>query len=151
MYRYLFLYSLCFCKCLLYDVLLYGFSFTENSSDICFCTIYVSINDVLFCLFYFSVNDGQTPAPQYRGLRNAMATIFRQEGARGLYRGVTPNIWGSGSAWGFYFLLYVPFVTFIVCFYDSCTKYWSQTERLQGSFTHLPAITTLAKTIVSKH
>lgn len=61
----------------------------------------------------FAVNDGQTPAPQYRGLRNAMATIFRQEGARGLYRGVTPNVWGSGSAWGFYFLFYNTIKTWI--------------------------------------
>ena len=63
---------------------------------------------VQYNLISFAVNDGQTPAPQYQGLRNAMATIFRQEGARGLYRGVTPNAWGSGSAWGFYFFLYVP-------------------------------------------
>lgn len=62
----------------------------------------------------FAVNDGQTPtAPQYHGLRNAMATIFRQEGARGLYRGVTPNVWGSGSAWGFYFLFYNTIKTWI--------------------------------------
>lgn len=55
---------------------------------------------------FFLVNDGQTnTTPQYKGLRNAVSTIFQQEGARGLYRGVTPNIWGSGSAWGFYFLL----------------------------------------------
>jgi hypothetical protein len=79
-------------------------------------------NYLLFCLVYFSVNDGQTPAPQYRGLRNAVATIFQQEGARGLYRGVTPNIWGSGSAWGFYFLLYVPLITFIECFLENYTK-----------------------------
>lgn len=69
---------------------------------------------VLYNLISFAVNDGQTPAPQYRGLRNAMATIFRQEGARGLYRGVTPNVWGSGSAWGFYFLLYVPSTKFFL-------------------------------------
>ncbi|PSN44292.1 Mitochondrial folate transporter/carrier [Blattella germanica] len=61
----------------------------------------------------FAVNDGQTPTPQYQGLRSAMATIFRQEGARGLYRGVTPNVWGSGSAWGFYFLFYNTIKTWI--------------------------------------
>lgn len=54
-------------------------------------------------------NDGRTVAPQYRGLSSAFTTIFRQEGFRGLYKGVTPNAWGSGSAWGFYFLLYVIF------------------------------------------
>lgn len=51
------------------------------------------------------MNDGRTSAPQYRGLTSAFITIFRQEGVRGLYKGVTPNIWGSGSAWGFYFML----------------------------------------------
>lgn len=54
----------------------------------------------------FAVNDGRTAAPQYRGVSSAFATIFRQEGLRGLYKGVTPNAWGSGSAWGFYFLFY---------------------------------------------
>jgi hypothetical protein len=77
--------------------------------------LFLLLSLILNHLIYFAVNDGQTPAPQYQGLRNAMATIFRQEGARGLYRGVTPNVWGSGSAWGFYFLLYVPSVTFIFC------------------------------------
>lgn len=52
-----------------------------------------------------TANDGRTVAPQYRGLGSAFSTIFRQEGLRGLYKGVTPNAWGSGSAWGFYFLL----------------------------------------------
>lgn len=52
-----------------------------------------------------TVNDGRSTVPQYRGLTNAVVTIFRQEGLRGLYKGVTPNIWGSGSAWGFYFML----------------------------------------------
>lgn len=54
----------------------------------------------------FAVNDGRVAAPQYRGLSSAFVTIFRQEGLKGLYKGVTPNAWGSGSAWGFYFLFY---------------------------------------------
>lgn len=54
------------------------------------------------------MNDGRTAkSPQYRGLISAFLTIARQEGVRGLYKGVTPNVCGSGSAWGFYFLLYV--------------------------------------------
>lgn len=40
------------------------------------------------------------------GISNAFATIWRQEGLIGLYRGVTPNIWGAGSSWGLYFLFY---------------------------------------------
>ncbi|XP_063220382.1 solute carrier family 25 member 32 [Bacillus rossius redtenbacheri] len=62
----------------------------------------------------FAVNDGQTAAaPQYLGLRNAVSTIVREEGARGLYRGVAPNVWGSGCAWGIYFLFYNTIKTWI--------------------------------------
>lgn len=51
------------------------------------------------------VNDGRSSIPQYSGIRNALLTIYQQEGVRGLYRGVIPNVWGSGTAWGLYFLL----------------------------------------------
>ncbi|KAH8411057.1 hypothetical protein KR222_011281, partial [Zaprionus bogoriensis] len=62
----------------------------------------------------FAVNDGRTAAvPQYRGLGSAFATIFRQEGFRGLYKGVTPNVWGSGSSWGLYFLFYNTIKTYV--------------------------------------
>ncbi|XP_011693116.1 PREDICTED: mitochondrial folate transporter/carrier [Wasmannia auropunctata] len=55
----------------------------------------------------FAVNDGHTKAaPRYNGLRNAIAQIVKTEGLRGLYRGVTPNVLGSGSSWGFYFFFY---------------------------------------------
>lgn len=62
----------------------------------------------------FAVNDGRTTAaPKYRSLTSAFVTIFRQEGLRGLYKGVTPNVWGSGSAWGFYFMFYNTIKTWI--------------------------------------
>ncbi|KAF6212756.1 hypothetical protein GE061_010464 [Apolygus lucorum] len=61
----------------------------------------------------FAVSDGRSPTPQYHGLRNAVSTIFREEGLRGLYKGVTPNVWGSGSAWGFYFLFYNSIKTWV--------------------------------------
>uniref|UniRef100_A0A0N7ZAG6 Solute carrier family 25 member 32 n=1 Tax=Scylla olivacea TaxID=85551 RepID=A0A0N7ZAG6_SCYOL len=55
----------------------------------------------------FAVSDGAASAkPHYTGLTQAVGQIFRHEGIRGLYRGVTPNVWGAGSAWGFYFLFY---------------------------------------------
>ncbi|XP_034253799.1 mitochondrial folate transporter/carrier [Thrips palmi] len=55
----------------------------------------------------FAVNDGRSVTiPQYHGIRNALVTIYKQEGLRGLYRGVVPNVWGSGTAWGLYFLFY---------------------------------------------
>lgn len=62
----------------------------------------------------FAVNDGRTlAAPQYKGLTSAFITILRQEGVRGLYKGVTPNVWGSGTAWGFYFTFYNSIKSFI--------------------------------------
>lgn len=54
----------------------------------------------------FAVNDGSVAArPQYHGLTSAVSMILKEEGYKGLYRGVTPNCWGAGAAWGFYFLL----------------------------------------------
>ena len=56
---------------------------------------------------FISVNEGlsvATQRPQYTGLLNAAGTIFRQSGVRGLYQGVTPNVWGAGASWGLYFL-----------------------------------------------
>ena len=43
--------------------------------------------------------------PHYKASR-IRYYIPRSEGMRGLYRGVTPNTVGAGSAWGFYFLFY---------------------------------------------
>eukprot|EP00092_Neocalanus_flemingeri_P001434 GFUD01001532.1.p1 GENE.GFUD01001532.1~~GFUD01001532.1.p1 ORF type:complete len:335 (-),score=61.42 GFUD01001532.1:209-1213(-) len=56
----------------------------------------------------FAVNDGQwklspSTRPSYR---SAVASIIKSEGVQGLYQGVTPNILGAGSAWGFYFFFY---------------------------------------------
>lgn len=55
----------------------------------------------------FAVHDGRSVAlPKYGGIWHALTTIGKQEGLRGLYRGVTPNLWGSGTAWGLYFFFY---------------------------------------------
>jgi solute carrier family 25 folate transporter 32 len=52
------------------------------------------------------VDDGKfSERPKYSNLANAFTTICRKEGVRGLYKGVTPNVAGAGTAWGFYFLL----------------------------------------------
>lgn len=66
-----------------------------------------SINIYLnYFYFVIIVNDGQkNTLPQYSGLRNAITQIVKTEGWRGLYRGVAPNVLGSGSSWGFYFFL----------------------------------------------
>lgn len=54
----------------------------------------------------FAVSDGSAKIPQYNSLTNAFCTILKQEGVKGLYKGVAPNVWGSGSGWGCYFLFY---------------------------------------------
>uniref|UniRef100_A0A8C4XFD6 Solute carrier family 25 member 32 n=1 Tax=Erpetoichthys calabaricus TaxID=27687 RepID=A0A8C4XFD6_ERPCA len=52
------------------------------------------------------VSDGLDLRPKYNGILHCMRTIWRQEGLRGLYQGVTPNIWGAGASWGLYFFFY---------------------------------------------
>lgn len=54
----------------------------------------------------FIVSDGHSRVgPQYKSLKSAVMQIVKTEGVRGLYRGVTPNVLGSGGAWGCYFFL----------------------------------------------
>jgi solute carrier family 25 folate transporter 32 len=40
------------------------------------------------------------------GVRHALAQIVRNEGIAGLYRGLSPNLVGSGVSWGCYFFTY---------------------------------------------
>lgn len=55
----------------------------------------------------FAVADGQPSLKKnYRNISNALVTIVKEEGFRGLYKGVTPNCLGAGTAWGLYFLFY---------------------------------------------
>lgn len=55
----------------------------------------------------FAVNDGKShKTPGYTGIVNAFTTIYKQEGVFGLYRGVTPNLWGAATSWGLYFFFY---------------------------------------------
>lgn len=55
----------------------------------------------------FAVDDGKTvTTPKYMSIAGGLRSIYKQEGARGLYRGVTPNLIGSGSSWGLYFFFY---------------------------------------------
>lgn len=57
----------------------------------------------------FSVSDGMASRPQYRSIWHCATEVFKADGVRGLYRGVTPNIVGNGLAWGFYFFYYNTF------------------------------------------
>ena len=44
--------------------------------------------------------------PIYRGLVDAFQSIYKSDGVRGLYGGVTPSLVGTSSAWGLYFLVF---------------------------------------------
>uniref|UniRef100_UPI00358FB275 solute carrier family 25 member 32 isoform X2 n=1 Tax=Myxine glutinosa TaxID=7769 RepID=UPI00358FB275 len=52
------------------------------------------------------VSDGLSSRPMYRGFVHCLGSIWRQQGLRGLYQGVTPNVCGSGASWGLYFFFY---------------------------------------------
>lgn len=54
-----------------------------------------------------AVSDGLELRPKYNSIVHCMKSVWQQEGLRGLYQGVTPNIWGAGASWGLYFFLYV--------------------------------------------
>ncbi|KAL2084350.1 hypothetical protein ACEWY4_019868 [Coilia grayii] len=54
----------------------------------------------------FAVSDGLQVRPKYSGIMNCMKSVWHQEGIRGLYQGVTPNVWGAGASWGLYFFFY---------------------------------------------
>ncbi|KPP64723.1 Mitochondrial folate transporter/carrier-like, partial [Scleropages formosus] len=53
-----------------------------------------------------AVSDGLDVRPRYNGMIHCMRSVWRHEGLRGLYRGVTPNVWGAGASWGLYFFFY---------------------------------------------
>lgn len=59
----------------------------------------------------FQVNEGahtvgHVDRPEYRGIIHAFRSIQKSSGFSGLYQGVKPNVLGSASAWGFYFMFY---------------------------------------------
>jgi len=64
----------------------------------------------------FAVNEGNmTTRPQYRSYLQAAQTIVRQSGRfTSLYQGVGPNLIGSTTAWGTYFLVYNSLKDFMV-------------------------------------
>ena len=54
----------------------------------------------------FAVDNGTVGKPHYNSVGQAVSTILRSEGVRGLYRGVASNTLTAGTAWGSYFLFY---------------------------------------------
>ncbi|XP_034029650.1 mitochondrial folate transporter/carrier-like [Thalassophryne amazonica] len=54
----------------------------------------------------FAVSDGMEFRPKYSGVLHCMKSVWKQDGLRGLYQGVTPNVWGAGASWGLYFFFY---------------------------------------------
>ncbi|XP_056650079.1 mitochondrial folate transporter/carrier-like isoform X1 [Monodelphis domestica] len=71
----------------------------------------------------FAVSDGLRVRPKYRGIAHCLHTIWKQDGVRGLYQGLTPNVWGAGLSWGLYF-----------CFYNAIKSYKSEgrTDQLKA-------------------
>ncbi|KAB1201944.1 Folate transporter 1, chloroplastic [Morella rubra] len=57
--------------------------------------------------FGFAVNDGRVSnLPTYKNTPQAIFTIARLEGLRGLYAGFAPAVVGSSVSWGLYFYFY---------------------------------------------
>ncbi|XP_039167341.1 folate transporter 1, chloroplastic isoform X3 [Eucalyptus grandis] len=55
----------------------------------------------------FQANDGRVAyLPTYRNTAQALFTIARSEGLRGLYAGFLPAVLGSSLSWGLYFFFY---------------------------------------------
>jgi solute carrier family 25 folate transporter 32 len=52
------------------------------------------------------VQDGTRGTQEYTGLRNAFTTIYRTDGIKGFYRGMSANLAGAGVSWGAYFFMY---------------------------------------------
>lgn len=71
---------------------------------LCWIQICFFVYKGLFCPFNV-VSDGLDLRPKYSGIMHCMKSVWQQEGLRGLYQGVTPNIWGAGASWGLYFFL----------------------------------------------
>ena len=69
-------------------------------------------------------------------LTNNKCFFYRTEGMSGLYRGVTPNTVGAGSAWGFYFLFYqtIKVSEYCVLLCTQCTHPSSNLYPFDGIF-----------------
>lgn len=58
----------------------------------------------------FAVNDGSNLIKhKYTGIGNALRVIYKTNGIRGFYQGVSPNLIGSGISWGMFLYLYEKF------------------------------------------
>ncbi|KAE9416254.1 hypothetical protein Angca_003572, partial [Angiostrongylus cantonensis] len=57
----------------------------------------------------YSANEGGVFRPQYKSYIDATKCIFRAEGVRGLYQGLTPNMVGAALSWGLYMEWYKRF------------------------------------------
>ena len=53
-----------------------------------------------------AVQHSRPEGRRYQSLTSAVSTILKEEGASGLYRGLSPNLIGNGLAWGLYFFSY---------------------------------------------
>jgi len=54
----------------------------------------------------FSVGDGHVVRPKYTSIVDLCQSVYKKQGVRGLYTGVSPSVIGAGLSWGLYFLFY---------------------------------------------
>ena len=52
-------------------------------------------------------------ASKGNGIVGSLKAIIRNDGLLGLYRGLSPNLLGNASSWGFYFLWQAFFHAFV--------------------------------------
>ncbi|KAK4760835.1 hypothetical protein SAY87_005728 [Trapa incisa] len=72
----------------------------------------------------FQANDGRVlNLPTYKNTAQALFTIARSEGLRGLYAGFHPSLLGSTVSWGFIFLFDMS-----ICSYDRAKERYSQNK-----------------------
>jgi len=71
-----------------------------------------------------AVNDGDPKRPKYGNQMSIVRSVIKNEGARSLWRGVSPSIVGAGLSWGLYFPIYEHFKRQLQAHYgDSVPQY----------------------------
>jgi len=68
----------------------------------------------------FQVDTGARAGGIGNQIFHALRDVQRQQGWRGLYRGISPNIAGNASSWGLYFFLFVFISLYSQAFWCDC-------------------------------
>ncbi|MBZ3874096.1 Mitochondrial folate transporter/carrier [Sciurus carolinensis] len=91
----------------------------------------------------FAVSDGLELRPKYKGILHCLSTIWKLDGLRGLYQGVTPNVWGAGLSWGLYFFFLFIFILLLLHQSDSIT--------IRKNFYRVPSEETTERPMYGSH